>query len=87
MPAGRPVSRLHRVPEQPLLRMRGVFGTAVNAHRELGLKELVAFQTFYRAWKGLPVSDRVISVIVYSWDRFRRELAVDISPESGTLGV
>lgn len=74
MAVGRPVTRVERVGEGTYRGMREVFGTSTAAYRGLRLEGLVAYATFYRAWRGLPVSDAMIRAIDTSWGSFIRRL-------------
>lgn len=63
--------RTQRLNLDAVNRMRSLFGTIKNTHRQLGLEGLVEYQTLYLAFHGLPITPDQKDKIEDSWSRWQ----------------
>lgn len=52
-------------------RMRALFGTIKNVHRQLGLEGVVEYQTLYEAFHQLPLRPDSKDLIEDAWSRWQ----------------
>ena len=71
----RPMVRTATVPAGRLVVLRGIFGSAANAFKNLAVAEELTYPVFARAWNGGTVTPTVVQAIARGWTRWTRRVS------------